>query len=584
MERRLAAVLFADVVGYTSLMGADEAGTLRRITDLHAGFIEPLIDAHHGRVVKRMGDGWLVEFASVVDAVTCAVSWQSGMAEQEKDARDDKRIAFRIGIHLGDVIVEGSDIHGDGVNLAARLESLARPGGICLSDDAYRQVKGKTDADFEDLGEQNLKNVAEPVRVFLARTDLEADDPAIVAEQPSRASDKPAIAVLPFTNMSGDPGQEYFSDGITEEIITQLTQFRSLSVIARNSSFRYKDQAVRVQDAAQELGVEFLVEGSVRKAGNRVRVTAQLVDGKTGRHVWAQRYDREMEDVFAVQDEVSQTIVATIAGHIDEVAVQRAKQKPPQNMNAYDYFLRGLSLYRMHYDRPLVEAKELFKKSIELDGSFARARAYFALAVFVRVYYAYSGTADLEEALDQANMAVALDNSEPEAHAALGLISFTVGEDRDGLASLRRAVTLNPHDPELAQALGFILTYAGEPEEAARWLQAAIHLNPFPSNAHVAYGISLYLAKRYEEAAEALEGWTRWGQCYWAAAMAQLGHIEDANLAAQRFIEAFQSDYKDRDERPPDVNEIVQFESDFFRRQSDRDHFLDGLRKAGLSL
>jgi len=285
LERKLAAILAADVAGYTALMGADEAGTLRRLTDLRRNFLEPLVEKHHGRVVKLMGDGLLVEFASVVNAVACALAWQDGVAEREAAADEDKRLRFRIGINLGDVIVEGDDIYGDGVNIAARLEAVAEPGGICLSDDAYRQARGKTQANFEDLGEQNFKNVAEPVRIYRITSEIARLVVSATASKPLALPDKPSNVVLPFTNMSGDPTQEYFSDGITEDIITELSRFRSLFVIARNSSFHYKGRSPKVQDVGRELGVRYIAEGSVRRVSNRIRITAQLVEAATGNHV-----------------------------------------------------------------------------------------------------------------------------------------------------------------------------------------------------------------------------------------------------------------------------------------------------------
>jgi adenylate cyclase len=330
LERRLAAILAADVVGYTALMGADESGTLRRLTGLRREFLEPLIGEHHGRIVKLMGDGLLVEFASVVDAVACALAWQDGVAERGSATDESKRLQFRIGINLGDVIVEDGDIHGDGVNIAARLEGLAEPGEICLSDDAFRQVRGKIEAEFEDLGEQDLKNVAEPLRVYRIAGDGSGAARVAPEREPRALPDKPSIAVLPFANMSSDPEQDYFSDGITEDIITELSRFASLFVIARNSSFAYKGQAVDVRRVAEELGVRYVLEGSIRRAGHRVRITAQLIDRETGKHVWAERYDRDMADLFAVQDEVTQAIAATIEGRMAASGAQRSRRKPTE--------------------------------------------------------------------------------------------------------------------------------------------------------------------------------------------------------------------------------------------------------------
>jgi adenylate cyclase len=340
LERRLAAILAADVVGYTRLMGWDEAGTLHRLTALREQIVQPLIARHRGRVVKLMGDGLLVEFSSVVDAIACAAAWQERVVEHEAEGDVAKQVKFRIGINVGDVIVEGDDIHGDGVNIAARLEGLAEPGGICLSEDAYRQARGKTEVEFQDLGERTLKNVSEPVRVYRVATRVSGTVSAEPAGEPRPLPDKPSIAVLPFTNMSGDPEQEYFSDGITEDIITGLAKVSGLFIVARNSVFTYKGKAVKIQQVSQELGVRYVLEGSVRKAGNRVRITAQLIDGDTGGHIWAERYDRDLSDVFHIQDEISQSIVE--AAKVATAPKERSdiQKTPTTNMEAYQFYLR----------------------------------------------------------------------------------------------------------------------------------------------------------------------------------------------------------------------------------------------------
>jgi adenylate cyclase len=325
LERRLAAILAADAVGYTSLMGADEAGTLRRFTELRQDVLEPLIAEHHGRVVKLIGDGFLVEFASVVDALTCAVAWQAGVAGHQATTADDKRFVFRIGINLGDVIVDGDDIHGDGVNVASRLEGC-----------------GKAEAEFEDLGEQALKNVAEPVRVYRVKTTAHITAAASPAGAAPALPNKPSIAVLPFDNMSGDDEQEYFADGITEDLVTALSKIRWFFVIARNSTFTYKGQAVEVTQVARELGVRYVIEGSVRRAGNRVRITAQLIDATTGRHVWAERYDRLIEDIFELQDEMAQTIVGAVEPELSAAERENAVRKPPESLDAWETYQRGL--------------------------------------------------------------------------------------------------------------------------------------------------------------------------------------------------------------------------------------------------
>ena len=377
MARRLAAILAADVVGYTALMGADEAGTLRRLTNLRRAFLEPLIGAHHGRIVKLMGDGFLVEFASVVDAVACALAWQDGVADRGQGLR------FRIGINLGDVIVEGDDIHGDGVNIAVRLEGRAEPGGVCLSGDVYRQAKGKVEAAFEDLGECALKNVAEPVRIYRVVLDRSAAGGRRLPETSRSPPSKPAIAVLPFENLSGDPEHQYFSDGITEDIITELSRFRSLLVLARNSAFRYSAGA-DVKEVARALGVQFVVEGSVRRLGGRIRISAQLVEAATGNHHWADRYDRDVADLFAVQDEVTQAIAATIEGRMAASGAQRSRRKPTEDLAAYDYFLQGREKFERFADMDATTA--FFRRAIELDPEFAQAYAWLSRSCIYRYH------------------------------------------------------------------------------------------------------------------------------------------------------------------------------------------------------
>ncbi|MEE8144101.1 MAG: adenylate/guanylate cyclase domain-containing protein, partial [Kiloniellales bacterium] len=415
MERRLAAILAADVVGYTRLMGADETGTLRRLSELRQQVLEPLIAEHHGRIVKLMGDGLLVEFASVVNALTCAVAWQNGVAQREAAADEDKRFKFRIGINLGDVIVEGDDIHGDGVNIAARLEGQAEPGGICLSGDAYRQAQGKVEIDFEDLGEHDLKNVAEPVRVYRIAGDGAEATPA---KAPLALPDKPSIAVLPFDNMSGDPEQEYLADGISEDLITALSKIRWFFVIARSSTFTYKGQAVEVTQVARELGVRYVIEGSVRKAGNRVRITAQLIDATTGRHVWAERYDRDLADIFELQDEMTQTIVGAVEPELSAAERERAVRKPPESLDAWETYQRGLWHLWSFTKDDSAEAQRLLRRAQELDPGFATAYAFESYSHYLDAVlgFAEAPGESLAAALTAARKALAVDDKDPVAY------------------------------------------------------------------------------------------------------------------------------------------------------------------------
>jgi len=376
VERRLAAVLAADVAGYSRLIGADEEGTLARLKAVRKAIVNPAIASHRGHIVKTTGDGILVEFASAVDAVRSAVEIQRRMAKQNAAVPPDQRIEFRIGIHVGDVIFDDNDIFGDGVNIAARLERIAEPGGVCMSDDAYRQVRGKVEITCGDMGQQSLKNIAEPMRAWRVR--LTGQTPSAVKSSSALSQprvlplpDKPSIAVLPFQNMSGDPEQEYFADGIAEDIITALSHFKALFVIARNSSFTYKGRAVDVKQVGRELGVGYVLEGSVRKAANRVRITGQLVDTATGAHLWADRFDGGLGDIFDLQDQVTESVVGAIAPAVEKAEIERAKRKPTESLDAYDYYLRGLARARHWLKEANSEALQMFYKAIELDPDFA---------------------------------------------------------------------------------------------------------------------------------------------------------------------------------------------------------------------
>jgi adenylate cyclase len=373
MERRLTAILAADVVGYSRLMGSDEAGTLARLKQLRTDIIERKVTEHHGRIVKLTGDGLLAEFPSVVKAVTCAVEMQRGIKEQTGHFPPERRFEFRVGVNLGDVIVEGDDIYGDGVNVAARLEGVAEPGGIVVSQSVRDQVGNRLDLVFEDRGEQQLKNIEKPIRVY--NVLLEEPPPSTM---PSIKQEKSSIAVLPFTNMSGDPEQEYFSDGITEDIITDLSKISALSVIARNTSFTYKGKVVKMQTVGRELGADFIVQGSVRKAGARVRVTGQLINSKDGTHIWAERFDRELTDIFAIQDEITHAIVEQLKVKLLPQEKKSIGQAPTDNVEAYTYYLRGRDFQYRYSKRYFELARRMFAKAIELDPNYARAYAGIA--------------------------------------------------------------------------------------------------------------------------------------------------------------------------------------------------------------
>ena len=577
MERRLAAILAADVFGYTRLMGADETGTLRRLTELRQKVLEPLIARYRGRIVKLMGDGLLVEFASVVDALACAVAWQKSMAEQEIETDEDRRFKFRIGINLGDVIVEGDDIHGDVVNIASRLESLAEPGGISLSGDAYRQVKGKIEADFEDLGERDLKNVAEPVRAYRIAEDGSDVGTTLLARERLAPSDKPSIAVLPFTNMSGDPEQEYFSDGITEDIITGLSRFSSLSVVARNSTFVYRDSAVNVTEAGKALGARYLLEGSLRKVGNRVRLTAQLIDVESGKHIWAERYDRVLEDIFAIQDELVHEIVATLVGRLETAHADKALRKHPENLAAYDYYLKALQFERRYDAEGVREGRKALENAVALDPGFAKAHALLASFMFQASWFE-GGDEHVhdDEALAIARRAVELDPNDGDCYAKLAIVHLQRGEFDQAEHYLKQAIALNPHDSSTWSHYAWYLVCIGEPQQALDRLSEREAVEPFPPNWHWELrGQALYELGRYEEAASTFARMTNlhyWDHGFLCACYGQLGRTDKAQSHWEKVLEVV-----------PDATAQFLLDFEFRKHQADSDHWLEGYRKAGFA-
>jgi adenylate cyclase len=567
MERRLAAILAADVVGYSRLMEQDEAGTFERLQAHRRELFQPEIEKHHGRIFKLMGDGLLAEFGSVVDAVECAVALQRGMVERNSGLANDARIDVRIGINLGDVIVEGEDRHGEGVNVAARLQEIAGPGSICLSAKVHDEVHRKLSLAFTDMGEQQFKNIAAPIRAYRVAGERESVPSIGGLPLPT----KPSIAVLPFTNMSGDPGQQYFSDGITEDIITELSRFRELFVIARNSSFQFRDKSVDVKRIGRELGVGHVVEGSVRKAGNRIRVTAQLVEVAGGAHLWAEHYDRDLQDIFAVQDEVTQTIVATLVGRLSASGADRARRKPTQHWDAYDFFLQG----RERVDRYDVDAAEpLLQRAIELDPGFALAYGMLARLCLFR-FFSNARVEELSKAFAHAKTAVSLDENDARCHWELASIyTFMNRLDLAGV-HYSRAVALNPSDMEVVVGYAHWLARMGRTSEALCKLDIAVQRDPFPPDWYWEIrAIPLLQEKRYEEF---LEGYNHistlqvWHHPYLAIACAHLGRIEDAKAHAAEVLRL-----------KPDFSAKWIIAMEPYKNPADLEHLLDGLRKAGL--
>jgi adenylate cyclase len=478
MERRLTAILAADVVGYSRLMGANESGTLAALDALQTDFVNPKISEHQGRIVKLTGDGMLVEFPSVVNAVACAAELQRGIRKRNAGAQQDLRIEFRMGVNVGDVIVQGEDIFGDGVNVAARLEGIATPGGITISGPVREHLGNRLDLAFEDMGEQPLKNIERPIRVY--RVHLDTPAAAGTREKKSAApedGEKPAIAVLPFNNMSGDPEQEYFSDGITEDIITDLSKVSGLLVIARNTAFTYKGRAVKVQQVAQELGVPFILEGSVRKAGARVRVTAQLISSENSAHVWADRYDRDLTDIFAIQDEITHAIVEQLKVKLLPQEKKDIGKAPTDNIEAYTYYLRGREFLHRRTKAYYLLAKRMFAKALELDPNYARAYAGIAdCDSFLELHYQVD--AGIEKIFANAEKALSLDDGLAEAHASRGLALSVSKRYDEAEKEFERAIALDPNSFEAHYFSARASFTQGKLERAAEFFERAAEIKP----------------------------------------------------------------------------------------------------------
>lgn len=542
--RKLAAIVSTDVVGYSRLMETDEAGTLARMKAHRTELWNPEIENHGGRIVGTAGDALLVEFASAVSAVACALAVQRGMAEREADRPDDAHMLLRIGINIGEVVVDGDDIYGDGVNVAARLQAIAPAGGICLSGKVHDEVEGKVDAKFTDGGLREVKNIARPVHVWQWAAAMdEAGSPASKeAGGGSPTPDKPSIAVLPFDNISRDPEQEYFADGITEDIITGLSRFRSLFVTARNSTFAYKGQSPDVRRVAQELNVRYVLEGSVRRSGARIRVTAQLVEAATGNQIWAERFDRDLDDVFAIQDEVTEAIVAAIAPEISEIERVRAQRKPPGSLDTWDLYQRALADFYSSTESGLQSAIDQFDRVTEADPSFALA---FAMAAGARWRYVIHFEPDnrrriLEQALEKANRAITLDPRDATGLCHAGETLSMLGQHDMAISRLKEAVALNPADAVVRYFLGSVLRRAGRAEDAMTHIDHAMRLSPrdiWITGMLTDRAFVLFDLERYEEA-------LTWAQrarqsphprtmtfAIYAGTLSKLGRREEAHAA-----------------------------------------------------
>jgi adenylate cyclase len=578
VTRKLAVILAADVVGYSRLMTADEEGTLA-ILNARREVIDELIARHHGRIFTTAGDSVMAEFASAVEGVRCAAAIQQESEQRNADLPEPRRMRFRVGVNLGDVMVGGDNLFGDGVNVAARLEAMAEPGGICISSAVYDQIRNKVDLSFEDLGERSLKNIGYPVRVFgLQRDRAELGAlPERPAAAPSRSSALPSIAVLPFTNMGGDPEQDYFADGITEDLITELSRFQELRVIARNSVMTYRGKAVRVQEVGHDLGVRYVLEGSVRRAGARVRITAQLIDAATGHHLWAERFDRDLADIFDVQDEVTSRIVVTLAGKLEESERRRARSLQTENLEAYDCVLRGRELWFRFTAEANREARRLYEKAIELDPDYARAYASLAWTYLTEHDERWGDPEDkpLERALEIARRGVVVNPASHSNHLALGQVCLAKGLHDEALEAFETAITLNPNDADGYVFLAETLSFAGRPEEAIDLIGKAQRLNPVSRWYAWQLAGAFYVARRYEDAVTALRKGrplVAMGYRWLAVAYGQLGREQDAKAAAEEYLR-----------RTPDFSIAHHLETMPFQHAEDREHYVEGLRKAGLA-
>ena len=578
--RRLAAILAADVVGYSRLMGADEEGTHERLRAHFGRLVEPKIKEHRGRIVKNTGDGLLAEFPSLVDAVRCAVEVQRGMIDREPGVPEERRIRFRIGINLGDVIAEEHDIFGDGVNIAARLEGLAEPGGVLVSNTVYDQVRDRLPFAFEDMGERHVKNIARPVQVYRVREDPDgtAQEPALVSQP---LPDKPSLAVLPFQNMTGDIEQDYFVDGVVEEITTAVARLPWLFVIARNSSFTYKGRAVDVKQVARELGVRYVLEGSVRKAGSRVRITGQLIDTRTGAHIWAKRFDEALNDIFVLQDQVASSVVGAIEPELRLTEIERANREASQRLDTYDLHLRALGEFHKYTANAMHEAIALLKRALAIDPSYAPAAGLICESRIVLLAQAWDPVSAEEraESVSLARQVIQSTRNDPDAlwMAAMSLSIF--GHEHAAAArAVERALSANPNSAQAWEAKGWICCVHNQPYPAIEAFERAMRLSPLdPLRGYFAGGLAIakLAAGKYEEAVDwserAIHEFPRYLSAIRTkiAACAHLDRIAEARDGLQRLFELQPGSTVQRWAKstpyPPEIQSVV----------------IQGLRKAG---
>jgi adenylate cyclase len=578
VERKLAAILAADVAGYSRLVGSDEEGTLRQLKAYRKELIDPKIAEYQGRIVKVTGDGILIEFPSAVAALRCAVEFQREMAERNASEAADRRIEFRVGLHQGDIVVEDDDILGDGVNIAARLEALAEPGGICVSQRIHEDAVGRVDVIFEDMGEQQLKNIARPVRVHRVRRE----GGQVTERQALTLPDKPSIAVLPFQNLSGDAEQEYFADGMAEDIITALSKLRWFFVIARNSSFAYKGKTIDVRQVARELGVRYVLEGSVRKAGSRLRITTQLIDATTGNHVWAQRYDREIADIFAVQDEITESVVASIEPELYAAENLRIESKPPESLDAWGCVIRALWHLARVTREDNEQARELLKRAIMTNPRYAKAHSLLAWAeINVIRFGTVNPAAALLVAEHHARAALVFDDADPWTYFSVGYIGFCRSQYPEAIAAFRRAMELNPNFAMAHGWLGGALAYDGQSVAALDAVEQATRMSPrdpFHFYWWLFAAVAHYTAERYAEAASGAQNVLREQPYFFparrllAAAHVGLGEVDRARDVISELLRL----------QPNSSIKLDAYGSVAYARRSDQERFVAALRSAGL--
>ena len=575
VSRRLAAILAADIAGYSALMGADEEAT---VADLkaHQVVVLPMINEYGGRIIDTAGDGILAEFGSVLSAVTCAIAIQRTMAERNASVDSSRRMQFRIGINQGDVVFDEARIYGDGVNIAARLESIAEPGGICISGKVHAEIVGKIEAITHDLGPQQLKNIANPVPVFRVEVlGTSSKDPEGRPE--AGHADKPSIAVLPFTNMSGDEEQEFFADGLTEDIITALSQFREFLVISRNSTFVYKGKAVNIQEVAKSLNVQYVLEGSVRKAGNRVRITAQLIDAATDRHVWAERYDRELKSIFEIQDDVTSAIAATLPGRVEAAAYQRIKRNPTESMAAYELVLAAKVLHHRSRRDDNIEALMTIDRALALDPDYAHAHAW--RGCIIGQSWVHNWCPDRDSAWQTVKkelaIALALDDDDSDVHRVLAALNLASGDHKAAEYHQLRAISLNPNNDLIVVQQGELYTWTGRAQEGIELIRKAMRLNPYhPERFWSHLGRALFVARRYAEATDAFRRISRPDQFYYAFLAACSAMLGDQASAAGHARSVLALD--------PKFSIEAYLRTLHYQLDSDREHHREALLRAAL--